>query len=196
MAKNKKICKYCGAEGIIKVERTFANGTHHWQHKCKTCGKHRKFVHRNRKISNIYEDRQTIIESLGFVTYNDYLQSDLWKDIRTKRLRKDGHKCKICKNPATQVHHIDYTIKNLSGGLIDLRSICAACHYAVEFYPNGKRRNLDAQQKNIKKFIKWGKVDYKMCPDCKKNKCGNKEVCGACRKIRLAAKVKKRRNNK
>lgn len=58
----------------------------------------------------------------------DYLKSDAWKAKRQIVLDRDGHRCRICGNRATQVHHTRYAKKIGSEPIEWLIAICNRCH--------------------------------------------------------------------
>ena len=60
--------------------------------------------------------------------YHEYLHSAKWKSLRNRRLRKDGHRCRLCNRKATQVHHRQYPEVLGEEGLGDLTSLCKSCH--------------------------------------------------------------------
>lgn len=71
-----------------------------------------------------YRRRNLILKALGFDSYQSYLVSDLWKQIRAAKLKMDGA-CYACFRPANQVHHKRYTVANLKGlTLGNLMSVC------------------------------------------------------------------------
>ncbi len=83
--------------------------------------------------------RQNILYSLGFNTYENYLNSELWGTIRTRVFERDGHKCISCHSWATQVHHTNYSKDTMTGQDISgLISVCRNCHKMAEF--NGKQK--------------------------------------------------------
>lgn len=53
-----------------------------------------------------------VARELGFWCYDDYLASDLWREIRGRLLPGP---CATCGQPAFCVHHQEYTIENMSG---------------------------------------------------------------------------------
>lgn len=76
--------------------------------------------------------RDKWIVRLGFGTYQNYLQSALWKRIRIKVLEKRRHLCFYCGKKATEIHHLRYTKTVLMaegdywmGGLV---ALCRSCH--------------------------------------------------------------------
>lgn len=90
---------------------------------------------------NAYTRRNEIILLLGFSSYRAYLRSPLWKEIRTKKLKRDPQ-CFGCGRRAQQVHHGDYTMDNLTGASeSELYSVCKMCHRWSEFTKNGHKRN-------------------------------------------------------
>ena len=67
-------------------------------------------------------------ERLGFKTYNDYLNSDLWRTIRSRVFDRDGYACRDCgvlEEPIV-VHHTSYALDVLEGR--DDRCLVTLCH--------------------------------------------------------------------
>ena len=74
-------------------------------------------------------DRYQILKSMGFTFYNDYLDSDLWGEIRKEVFAVQGQACIRCGRKATQVHHSDYSEATLRGDdLSKLMPACSRCH--------------------------------------------------------------------
>ena len=63
-------------------------------------------------------------------TYAEYLKSPEWKVKRNAVLVRDGHRCRLCGNTATEVHHLTYDRK-YNESLYDLVAVCRECHQAV-----------------------------------------------------------------
>lgn len=64
--------------------------------------------------------------------YEDYLQSDSWKDISNKRKNIDGNKCFCCgSSERLQVHHVRYPQNWFDTETDDLRTLCKDCHLVV-----------------------------------------------------------------
>lgn len=59
--------------------------------------------------------------------YNEYLNSDWWKHIRSEALERDNETCQICGNPAEEVHHMTYVNRG-NEYLFELVSLCKKCH--------------------------------------------------------------------
>ena len=92
-----------------------------------------------------YQERNLLLLDIGFVSYSEYLKSDIWDAIRAKTL--EVHKdCFCCRqNKATQAHHRRYSQNNLRLLVIgDMIGVCNWCHERIEFtfdkgYRTGKR---------------------------------------------------------
>lgn len=69
-------------------------------------------------------------KSLGFKSYNEYLNSDMWKDKAMNFIEKKGY-CEICYNTkGLIVHHKSYlTCGNESEE--DLMVLCYWCHAQI-----------------------------------------------------------------
>ncbi len=82
-------------------------------------------------------------------TYNAYLTSQTWYDLRAKILDRDSHRCVCCGNHATQVHHRSYAPKVLAGQANDkLASVCGLCHHKIHFYDDETRvRKCDVDRR-------------------------------------------------
>jgi hypothetical protein len=64
-------------------------------------------------------------------SYAEYLESDVWKKIRARVLKRDKNKCLGCGKRAYAVHHRRYP-RNLGQERLDwLYSVCAECHSAI-----------------------------------------------------------------
>lgn len=60
--------------------------------------------------------------------YQEYLNSDHWKQIRLKALKRAGYKCQLCaSNKELNVHHNTYKNKGHEN-LNDLVVLCRDCH--------------------------------------------------------------------
>jgi hypothetical protein len=92
-----------------------------------------------------YQQRNQDLRSLGFSTYADYLQSETWKAIRVRVLKRDNYRCHGCTRRAFQVHHTSYSADVLAGRNIKpLVAICRECHGAIELDRRGNKLSLEA----------------------------------------------------
>lgn len=125
------------------------------------------------KPSETYADRDKNLLYLGFTTYQQYLDSALWKVIQSKVFARDSWKCQArgCKHKRGKVglnaHHVSYLLPVLLG--IDpgaLVTLCCYCHKKVEFDRGGNKLSLQhSQQKTIKLFRKLNGQGYKSVVD-------------------------------
>ncbi len=87
----------------------------------------------------VYAHRNVTLSGMGFLSYAEYLSSDLWWSIRRRVLLR-ASSCVMCQNAATQVHHVDYTRGNLTGADSHLMvPICRPCHKRIEFGDGGRK---------------------------------------------------------
>jgi hypothetical protein len=184
---SKKICKFCQGTNIGITEQIFIDGSRHSAYRCLDCDKHLKFSKKSRSNKNVYQKRASVIKDLGFDSYEEYLDSTLWVNIRTKVLLRDNSKCVFCSEKAFTVHHSDYAKSNLSGKrLTTLHSVCQDCHYNLHFTAQGKDRELDKVIRLVKKCIRRGStIDFRLCTICRKdmgrnNEHGYQKRCKSC----------------
>ena len=73
-------------------------------------------------------------KELGFRSYDAYIKSRVWWNIRQLVLERDGRCCQVCGSPSKTVHHIDYTqtIMLGQGDQHELITLCEPCHNFVE----------------------------------------------------------------
>lgn len=68
------------------------------------------------------------------VGYLKYLESDHWKNLRSRALIKAGHQCELCHHPRRlEVHHLMYR-RLFDVTLDDLIVLCAACHSRAHYW--------------------------------------------------------------
>lgn len=68
----------------------------------------------------------------------DYRATKWLRETRPQRLAQDEYLCVFCKQPADQVHHIDYT-RTRNEAPEDLRSLCRLCHDAITMLEYGRQ---------------------------------------------------------
>lgn len=140
-----------------------------------------------------YRVRQAALKELGFSTYKDYLESELWLTIRTRILERDDHKCRICrKKKAVAVHHTTYSILVLAGKMdTQLMAVCGGCHKRVEFADDKKLRDAHSVFKAVLRTskarsggIRVGRTElYPACRCCgrpQKKTLGRDGICLMC----------------
>lgn len=110
---------------------------------------------KNAAPSPTYTQRNKLLLELGFLSYAQYLASEIWAEIRNDVLYRDNHCCKLCNNRTVIVHHIDYNESTLLGLTGDgLVSICHECHKKVEFTKQDKKRPLICAQREFNRLMK------------------------------------------
>lgn len=121
------------------------------------------------KPSETYADRDKYLKMLGFISYEKYLESDLWSTIRRLVYQRDGFACGTlatkCLAPL-EAHHVSYRLPVLLG--IDpgaIVTVCWKCHQRLEFSAGKKLSLAKVQQKTIKEFRKDNGHQFKSVPD-------------------------------
>lgn len=62
------------------------------------------------------------------ISYKHYIDSEMWKQKRIKRIKNDGYKCQLCGSAMNlQVHHITYENVPFEKD-DDLLTVCKSCH--------------------------------------------------------------------
>jgi len=103
------------------------------------------------KAFKSYRARDRKLKKLGFPSYAEYLASDLWKSIRARVFKRDGHKCRACGKPAANAHHYTYSRPGLAGLKIGtIWSLCRSCHKFIEFNQDGTK----AHPREVKRRLK------------------------------------------
>ena len=88
--------------------------------------------------------------------YEEYLASELWKEIRARILKRDFNLCKRCGDLASQVHHRDYKKKTLAGKNDSaLWSLCGGCHRFISRNRKGRARS-QKQTERLLWIRPWG----------------------------------------
>lgn len=69
----------------------------------------------------------------GKVGEDDYLQTEVWRELRNERLKKDMFQCQMCgKATNVVVHHLQYPkIWGTENVDMDLITLCRECHDKV-----------------------------------------------------------------
>lgn len=92
-----------------------------------------------------------LLAPLGFERYDDYLQSELWKAIRTRVYEAKGRCCIKCCGAANQIHHEQYDLPTMRGEtLLHLVPICGDCHQLEHGLTPGAKKS-----KRQKKSPEW-----------------------------------------
>ena len=143
-------CVLCGTMFWGSKKRQFCSK------KCRSQRKGKKFKGED------YQSRQIALQDLGFSSYRDYLNSELWLEIRRKVYKAKGNACFLCGLPATELHHNRYHRNDLAGKKIKyINPICRECHTTIEFQKDGSKGTV---QQAKKAFHKARKMFLDFCP--------------------------------
>ena len=84
--------------------------------------------------------------------YRDYLNSDVWQRLRSKRLSIDEFRCQKCRSPfGLQVHHLRYPkILGTEDPYTDLITLCKRCHEEIEQQKNDYVSEMEERIRNIR----------------------------------------------
>lgn len=97
--------------------------------------------------------------------YQEYIQSDQWKEKREERLKLDGYQCVVCRNSeGLSVHHLHYDSLGNEDVQHDLVTVCNKCHRyfdTIERYQRYKKRQrkveaIDLEVKERKDITSYG----------------------------------------
>ena len=87
-----------------------------------------------------YSRRDAILNEIGYTSYESYLCSNLWEDVKYKTYKLLGKCCFLCDKPSTTLHHRKYTRVNLLGESTEwLSPLCYECHTLIECNDNGNK---------------------------------------------------------
>ncbi len=119
---------------------------------------------------------------MSFISYLDYLQSNLWSEIRSRVLTRSNRRCCKCGGRATEVHHSSYARSVLAGqDDSKLYPVCSTCHESAEMTKVGKKRRLsEANDILLKSQAPKSVIATRLCK-CGKPMGKNKLVCNQCR---------------
>lgn len=102
-----------------------------------------------------YRTRNKILKEMGFSSYEEYRESELWDIIRKKVLSRDACFCRICGKRGYEVHHFTYNEKILRGERPEvLITLCRECHQEIEFQGSKKRSLKDSQRMLLEKVTR------------------------------------------
>jgi len=120
---------------------------------------------------------------MGFSSYAQYLESDLWLSIRARVLEAAQHRCYACKRRAWQVHHKRYDEPTLRGDtLTGMVAVCKRCHSSAE-RKRGRKTQLGQANSKLERMRRKRGRDRppQWCPNCRKNRAHAGGACPPCR---------------
>lgn len=149
------------------------------------------FRQKNNRMCDL--DHRELMDSLSrlrFLSYDEYLQSDLWLSIREKALAASNRTCKFCGYTATQIHHTSYAYDVMKGeNLNHVHPVCSRCH---------ERGHKDGEIVLPKKLDSCSECKVALKPKHRKAK-GKKSqprLCSACSSKKAAGKAEKKNQRK
>lgn len=124
----------------------------------------------------VYRRRNKVLAGLGYASYEEYLASPLWAEIRGHKLAAEGRRCYACGKEATQVHHGSYSEMTLAGPLersaegwrrwlkaASLYVVCAKDHEWAEHFLSEKLPP-DVATKRLKNRRAKNRLDERAVP--------------------------------
>lgn len=111
------------------------------------------------KISPFGKSFAAKLRRLGFASYHDYLQSDLWRAKRAEYMASDLPKtCLGCGSDRITLHHRTYTRLGREQ-LLDLLPLCRDCHKRVHEYEQTHKTSLGGTHKILRILFGWTKEE-------------------------------------
>lgn len=115
--------------------------------------------------------------------YVEYLKSDTWQRLRSKRLAIDEYRCQRCGTPygVLQVHHLAYpAVLGTEDPYTDLITLCSTCHELIEHNKKTYRKDkkdVVLEQRNYE-LRRIGRAIRQMsCNDLSAVGIGKKDYC-------------------
>lgn len=115
--------------------------------------------------------------------YKEYLRSDTWQRLRSKRLAIDEYRCQRCGTPygPLQVHHLAYpAVLGTEDPYMDLITLCADCHELIEHNKHMHRKDKkDAirEQRNFELRTIYHLIKRMACYDLSALDVGDRDYC-------------------
>lgn len=138
-------CRRCNGDIVVRIRTDAASvlscldQTHGWSgaawrlRACKDCQalEKKEAEDQARRLfdrRNSRDCRPDRVSELRSMPYLDYLQTQEWKDIRDRALKRAGYACQVCySNQFLHVHHRTYSRRGFEQDA-DLTVLCAECH--------------------------------------------------------------------
>lgn len=110
----------------------------------------------------LFLERSNSLVELGFKTYQEYLISPFWKNIRTRVLKEAKDACRLCRRKAWQIHHVKYDLATMKGeNIVTLVALCGECHKLIEFGKRGRKASLPEANHRLRRFLRRERWDRK-----------------------------------
>ena len=147
------------------------------------------------KVPHIsYKARDIILLSMGYSSYNSYLNSDFWLDFRDWFLKRYS-KCYLCGQSSQCIHHKSYDKATLQLKVPqNLIPLCNPCHYLIEF-KNKRKVNGEQANQRLDIFKQHG-VPHKVKLQRKPNRKAKKKRLTPLEKAQESLRLKNKREQK
>jgi len=83
--------------------------------------------------------------------HRQYLQSPLWKKVRSNAIKHYGNKCARCGEYGNDVHHLTYERVGGNELLEDLQVLCRGCHEAIHRIEKSELKAIKKQKSKQKR---------------------------------------------
>lgn len=113
---------------------------------------------------SIFAERDANLRLMGFESYEEYLESDLWNWIRSRILISVADKCECClTTTGLSLHHRNYSLPVLCGNFSNVHHkivrVCSECHRAI--HTDGKRWfELDVADERFQVLVGRAPLSY------------------------------------
>jgi uncharacterized protein YlaI len=117
-----------------------------------------------------FTKRNRILKTNGFEDYQEYLKSDLWKQIKKKAcFKKEFLNCHIClSEKSINLHHTKYS-RNMNKPILSgLIALCTGCHDKVHKYSRLRNVSFKSAYRKLKKIFKRNIVEWECLLNKKK----------------------------
>ena len=130
---------------------------------------------KNEKLDNTYKDTwNTRLKKLNYSTYQDYLNSSHWKEVKAKaKTRENYQKCEFCSDTKIQLHHTTYKWINTKHELRAIIALCKAHHEQVHVLAKNNRLSVRIATNILRKIYKPNYRHKNIGHNKNKNQCND-----------------------
>ena len=98
-------------------------------------------------MDNVYKQRKSALEKMGVASYEEYLKSETWDEIKRQVFAAKGYGCSCCRKFAKEIHHQSYDLETMQGRtLAFLWPVCRQCHRKTHFRGDVQRGSADSRK--------------------------------------------------
>ena len=146
-----KECRSCHSKNIHVVRYIISNGTSQYRYQCMDCGCVDSVSIKRSSIPDdvevpllnqelrdcYYDNNAKDFENYYGIIYEEYINSDEWKDKREKCFESKGRKCAICgREQGLHLHHLNYNSlgHEEENNFADIVPLCSICHEKIHAF--------------------------------------------------------------